>query len=213
VKLFLTSDGLTTKSLETSFLQSLPTIPAQATIAFVTTAANPEKNRDYISMRQDQLQSLGVRKIYPVDVADGQNELHLKQLQAAHVIWIDGGNTMYLLDRFNAAGLSPLMREIVKGKLYVGVSAGSIIATPTIAIASVEPADANDVGIKDLRGFGLVDFEVSPHTPDLVPIRNIEDYARKNQTPLYAFDDRTALRITDGKVEILGDKRCLAFGI
>ena len=49
--------------------------------------------------------------------------------------------------------------------VIAGLSAGGLIMTPTIKLAGqagLHP-DENEVGLRDLRGLGLVDFEFSPH--------------------------------------------------
>ncbi len=79
------------------------------------------------------------------------------------VIYVYGGNTFHLMNEANRSGFREHILEIIKNKLYVGVSAGSIIATPNISNAGWEPADPNTCGLVDMRGLNLVPFLVCPH--------------------------------------------------
>ena len=52
---------------------------------------------------------------------------------------------------------------IEQGKIYIGVSAGSILMGPTIETANWGGADRNEAQIKDLNGLNFVPFLISPH--------------------------------------------------
>jgi hypothetical protein len=58
-------------------------------------------------------------------------------LSQAGCIWVTGGNTFFLWHSMRASGLSELVRQRVndEGALYVGASAGSIVAGRTIRTA------------------------------------------------------------------------------
>jgi len=93
----------------------------------------------------------------------------------------------------------------MSGKLFVGVSAGSILATPTIGISTVEPADPNNVNLTDLTALNMVDFEVSPHTNDEVSIEGVKAYAKTAKNPVYAIDDNSAVLVENGNVSVVGE--------
>ena len=80
--------------------------------------------------------------------------------QEAEVIAIGGGNTFALLHRLYEQGLVSLIADRVKqGTPYIGWSAGSNVACPTIRTTNdmpiVEPAS--------LKAIGLVPFQINPH--------------------------------------------------
>jgi dipeptidase E len=59
------------------------------------------------------------------------------------------------------------------------------------------------------RGVGLVDFALIPHLdnenhPD-TSLANAETWAARNTVPTYAIDDQTALKVTDGTVEVVSE--------
>lgn len=209
MKLLLTSAGLTTPALEEKFLELAGSPASALSIAYIDTASKAESDPSFTGHVIQNLHQLGITTITRVDIAEPRATWE-STLRHANVIWIEGGNTFYLLHHLRASGLLTDLKTILADKLYVGVSAGSIIVTPTITIAQVEPADPNTVGLTDLAALQWVDFEISPHTPDIVPISNVQTYAAQISNTLYAYDDHTALVYLNGQLEIVGDG-CLIF--
>lgn len=87
-------------------------------------------------------------------------------LLGAEAVFVGGGNTFRLLDTLRRSGLLGLLRERVRGGLaYIGASAGTNIAAPTIRTT-------NDMPIVEPAGFealGLLPFQVNPHYVDPDP--------------------------------------------
>lgn len=203
MKLLLTSGGLTNNILKKEFLKLVGRPASEISIAFITTASKAEKDTSYVEVDIDAIKSIGVYKISRVDISD-QTEKWQNVLQDCDVIWIEGGNTFYLLAELRKSSLDKSLKNYLGDKVFVGVSAGSIIVTPTIAVAEVEPADTNGIGIKDLSSLNWVDFEISPHTPDVVPVANIEKYALRIKNKLYAIDDNSAVLVNDSQIKVIG---------
>ena len=87
------------------------------------------------------------------------------------------------------------------GALYVGVSAGSILAGPDISIAS--PFDENDVNLKDLSSLSLTEIIVSPHY-DQKDKSMIGSLIKKSEFKVIPITDEQALKIVGDKEEIIG---------
>ena len=87
------------------------------------------------------------------------------KLLSSNILVISGGNTFSLLKSLHASGLDESIKEFSKKSEFVlsGFSAGALVLTPTVEICSLPGFDDNEVGIKDLTGLHLVDFEVFPH--------------------------------------------------
>ncbi len=203
MKLLLTSAGLTTDSLKSKFFELVGKDPKDVTIVFIPTAANPEMDKSYIQFDLDNLLATGISKIEKVDIATQPLSEVIENIQTSDVVWIAGGNTFYLLDQLRKTGLDKSLQELVKDKVYVGVSAGSIVVTPTIEIANVEPADENNVGLTDLAGLGWVDFEISPHTPGYMEPEKIKQYAMSRQNKVYSLDDLSGICVVNNQIEFI----------
>jgi len=115
------------------------------------------------------------------------------------VIYFCGGNTFFILHKVRENGFDKVIERFVnEGKLYIGVSAGSIIMSPSIATSS----DENDIGIKDLTGLKLVDVLIAPHYNENKK-SIIEDYRKKLSYEIVPLTDNQALVVRNGKMKIV----------
>ena len=81
------------------------------------------------------------------------------------------------------------------GALYVGVSAGSIIAGPSIEIAGWGTSgDPNDVGLKDLAGLGFTNIAVAAHFEPRFQVE-IDEFKKKVDYPVMEISNNQALAI------------------
>ncbi|MFM8386376.1 MAG: dipeptidase PepE [Planctomycetia bacterium] len=108
-----------------------------------------------------------VERIEQLDFAGGRrlDGLHRAAearaaLEAAQAVYVGGGNTFRLLDRLQRMGVLGLLRERVRaGMPYIGISAGTNVACPTIRTTNDMPI----VQPVSLDALGLVPFQVNPH--------------------------------------------------
>src|SRR5260221_3405397 len=88
--------------------------------------------------------------------------------------------------------------------VYVGLSGGSMVVTPTIGVY-----DDPKLPTGSDRMLGLVDFTLFPHLdhPDMpdTSLANIERWAAGLPVPAYAIDDQTAIKVTYGTVEVISE--------
>ncbi len=203
--LLLTSAGITNNSIASAFDSLTKLSRSLVKIGFIPTAANAEPGKkDWFLKQLTDLQLFGYRNIDIVDFsATGFN--WQKRLNVCDAVYVSGGNTFHLLNEARIHGFDTWVKENIETKIYLGTSAGSILATPTIEIASVEPADTNDAGITDLSALSLVHFEISPHSPEQLSFEINESYAKKTSNKLYAIDDRTAIKVVNGTTEIISE--------
>lgn len=91
-----------------------------------------------------------------------------EKLLNSNILVISGGNTFTLLHNLRRSNLFNTIQEFAKKEEFViaGFSAGAIILSPTIEICNLPDFDENLVGIKDLTGLGIINFEVFPHYSD-----------------------------------------------
>lgn len=103
-----------------------------------------------------------------------------------------GGNVTYLMDWINKSGLKQALPELLETKVYVGNSAGSMIAAKQISVSDVDYLyyEKEQRAAEFVNGFGFVNFEIRPHlnSPSFprVRVEFLEKLARENPTPFYA---------------------------
>jgi dipeptidase E len=138
-----------------------------------------------------------------------------RAIREAEAIAVAGGNTFALLKRIHDNGLlDPVRERVAAGVPYVGWSAGSNVACPTIRTA-------NDMAIvmpPSFDAFGLVPFQINPHfIPGRPPGHNMETREERllefmtinpGET-VVALAEGTALMCEDGTAEVLGDRGAL----
>jgi len=202
MKLFLTSAGLPPETTE-AFLKLLNKKPEETTVCFITTAADPYEDKWFVEKDKERLLELGF-KITEIDLKQ-ENEGSLnKKLKDFDVIFVEGGNTFYLLKYVKESGFDKALKLFLeRGGIYLGVSAGTYIAGPDISLAGWKHAeDVNTVGLKDLRGLGLVDFYISPHyEPAHEAI--INENKNKVSRPIFALTDLQAILVDNGNIKFV----------
>jgi dipeptidase E len=117
---------------------------------------------------------------------------------------MSGGNTFHLLDQVRKTGFGDWMSDQLGAKVYVGISAGTIITTPNIEVSTIPPSDENHPELTDLSGMGWVDFEIEPHC-DTVRFDTMRQYATDKQRKVYAIDDQAAIKVVDKEVKVISE--------
>lgn len=203
MKLLLTSAGVTTQAIANKLAALVGN--GNRKVGFITTAANVEPgNKDWYINQIISLQKYGFDYIDFIDPSAADVDWKTR-LADVGIIFVSGGNTFHLLNQSRTTGFDAWLRQHIERIVYIGVSAGSIIMTPHIGVASIDNGDTNLAGITDLTGFGFVPFELSPHTPEMVSVSAVAAYASTIQHKLYAINDTSALCIKDGRLKIIND--------
>lgn len=139
-------------------------LPAHARIAFITTAAEPKPEpRPWL----DADRAVFVERGFAVTdyTFTGKDADTLRRDLAAYdVLFVEGGNTYYLLQEIQKSGAMDVIRErIHQGAIYIGSSAGAIVACPTIGwTGTLDDRDAAPE-LVNTNGMGLVPFLILPH--------------------------------------------------
>ena len=159
MELFLTSYLAGTKELVQNFL----TQNDIQEILFIPTAANVEEYRGYVDEGIAALKENG----YDVTILDVATAPHNKNIQAIKnctCLCISGGNTFYLLQELKRNGLLDLIKQKIQDDmLYIGESAGAIIACPDISYNQIMDDKTIATELTNYSGMGLVDYYVLPH--------------------------------------------------
>lgn len=200
-KLFLSSAGLSEKTKDI-FLEFFGQDPKASKIAVIPTASDVEENKTYLENDITFMRELGFETSL-IDLKGENQQTLLEKLSGYDIIFVEGGNTFYLLDYVKKSGFDKIIGELLdRGKIYFGVSAGSYIACPTIEAADWKHIDKNEVGLKDLSALNLVPFLISAHfREDLRPIIS----SAKTTYPYVALYDTQAVIVEDDKYKVVGD--------
>ncbi len=202
-KLLLTSTGLANQNIKNQFLQIIDKPVSQVKIIFVPTASRSEEELKYVDESKKELLDLGIPE-NNIKTLNLDKPVSFQDVEGFDVIYVCGGNTFYLLKKVRETGFDKVIIEFAKtDKLYLGVSAGSILVNPDISTAGtgLEP-DENDVGLTDLTGLNLTDVLVSPHYCEEEKLI-IDEFKKKSQYKVIPLTDNQALLIIDGETKII----------
>ena len=125
-------------------------------------------------------------------------------VREADVLLVNGGDALYLSHWMRESGLADLVPSL-RETVWVGLSAGSMVMTPRIGEDFVgwKPPAGGD------KALGIVDFSIFPHLDheDLPEntMADAEKWAAGMSVPCYAIDDQTAIKVTDGTVEVVSE--------
>ena len=160
-KLFLTSAGIVNKEIRDSFIAEL-TKPVQESNVLIVAYAQNEQEEFYVNASKKELEDLGFTKIV---VANMHYEVKVDSFTNIDVIYVCGGNTFAILNKLRETNLDNFIKkQVADGAIYIGVSAGSIIAGPSIEIAGWgSEGDRNEIALENFAGFNFVDIAVFPH--------------------------------------------------
>jgi dipeptidase E len=138
-------------------------------------------------------------------------------VENAEAIFIGGGNTFRLLNSLYLAGvLDPIRRKVAGGMPYIGSSAGTNVAAPTIKTTNDMPI----VEPPSFEALGLVGYQINPHYLDPDPSsthmgetreQRIREFLEDNATPVVGLREGTMLRCEDGATILKGTRSARIF--
>lgn len=208
MKLLLTSGGIANPSITRALTDLVDKPIKDANVAFIPTAGNVEEGdkgwliNDLVSFKDHGFAAVDI-----VDISALSKEMWLPRLEVADVIVVGGGVVSHLFEWFEKSGLLLDLPKLLKSRVYVGISAGSIVTAPPLSEEISRELYADAAG----GGLGYVNFRISPHlNSPAFPLRNLEwikAIATKVPEQLYALDDQSAIVVTDSTVEIVSEGR------
>lgn len=180
-------------------------LPAGAPAVFVPYAGVTRNWDDYTTLVTTALADTGL-DIQPLHRAADP----AAALEKAAVIIVGGGNTFNLLGQLRRQGLlSVVARRVREGAAYLGWSAGSNLACPSICTT-------NDMPITDPGGFdalGLLSFQINPHYTNAHPpghrgetrAQRLAEFCTLSPTiPVLGLPEGSALRVRDAAITLVG---------
>ena len=160
---------------------------------------------NYAAKAKERFAAMG----YSVNSAHAAEDMN-KAIEQTDAMFIGGGNTFRLLKALqDFALLEPIRRRVREGIPYIGSSAGSNVAGPTIKTTNDMPI----VQPQSFEALGLVSFQINPHYLDPDPAsthmgetreERIVQFLEENDTPVVGMREGAWLRIENESVLLKG---------
>jgi dipeptidase E len=223
VKLLLTTDGISNASIRAALVELLGRPIDQCKAVCIPTAISAQPGgggNAWLTLRELDLGWAEYGALELTALPTLPEECWLPALQAADCLLVGGGNTGYLSHWMWASGLGTRLPALLQDTVYVGVSAGSMVATHSLQIdrhylartgiyRDVDFAEDAPLGAGSDRALGFVPFVIRPHLgADYYPTATLARFARSADgldVPLYAIDDETAIAVDDGAVRVVSE--------
>lgn len=180
------------------------TIGQEKEVLFIPYALNDWEGYEKIAQARFKKEGVRLKSIH-------REKDPRRAIRDTGVLFVGGGNTFRLLKKMQDLNLVNLIGSRVKsGKLiYIGVSAGTNLACPTIRTTNDMPI----VEPRSLKALGLVKFQINPHyiDPEKNPKHKIEtreerlrQFHEENNLPVVALREGSYLLLDDKKFQLGG---------
>lgn len=159
----------------------------------------------YVSVARQRFQKMGIElnSIHEISNPDSA-------IEKAESLFIGGGNTFRLLNELYKNNIIDAIKKKVKnGMPYIGTSAGSNIACPSIKTT-------NDMPIVEPPSFvalNLIPFQINPHYVDFdssvkhkieTREQRIKEYHEENDLPVVGLREGSWLKIENQHISVKG---------
>jgi dipeptidase E len=153
---------------------------------------------------------------FDCDVLDPEDAPE-RAIDRAEAFFVGGGNTFRLLKGLQDAGAAgAIARRVREGTPYIGSSAGSIVAGPSLKTTKDMPI----VQPSSFAALSLVDFQISPHYLDPDPSsthmgetqeERILQFLEENDAPVLGLREGGLVRVERGEVAVGGARPARIF--
>lgn len=179
-------------------------------VAFVPFAVYDRNH--YVAQAQRRFQEMGYTLISVHDVSNPQ-----RVIAESDAVFVGGGNTFRLLKGlYDCDLLSSIRNRVDGGAAYIGSSAGSIVACPSLKTTKDMPI----VQPPSFDALGLVDFQISPHYLDPDPgsthmgetqQERILQFLEENEVPVVGLREGSMLWVEGNAVTLKGPTAARVF--
>lgn len=199
--LLLTSAGMQVKD---EIVNILPKPPSQIKLAHIVTATNVVKDAPWRDRDETKLIEAGFQ-VKNIDIVGKTGQELRILLRDSDVIYVQGGDPYYLLKHVKASGFDTVVKEFIqKGKMYIGVSAGTYIACPSMEMALWRKPNRPRYGLtRDESCMNLIPFLVCVHYEP--KFKNVVKQGMQQTTyPVKILTDDQALLVLNDHIRLVG---------
>lgn len=207
--MLLTSGGLANNKLISEFKSALDMPVKQARIAFIITASLAEPgDKAWLFKDLKKLYDLGVASVDIIDISQPKNEW-IARVKNSDVIYVEGGNTKFLMYHAQKTGFADELPQLLKTRLYVGVSAGSMIVgscLPSAAEEVIYDKEEFTEPYKNVKEYlNYLPIHIVPHYQAEYSKQRKDDvikhFTNMTDKPIYALDDNSALLVKNANIQ------------
>jgi dipeptidase E len=166
----------------------------------------------YASQARERFQGMGYDLVSLHDVSNPR-----RTLAECDAVFVGGGNTFRLLKGlYDFDLLTVIQRNVEQGMPYVGSSAGSIVACPTLKTTKDMPI----VQPRSFEALSLVEFQISPHYLDPDPSSThmgetqevrILQFLEENEAPVIGLREGAMIRAEGASITLKGSAGARVF--
>jgi dipeptidase E len=211
MKLLLSSAGIKNPSIQAALVELLGQPISQSSALCIPTATYPmggpaSAYRFITGTARTPMCELGWKSLGVLELSTlpSLGEEHWVPLvQETDALLVQGGDALYLAHWMRESGLAGLLPSL--RAVWSGFSGGAMVMGPRIGEEFREwmPPSGRD------EALGFVDFSIFPHLDhEQMPENSLagaQEWAARLPNPGYAIDDQTALKVTDGAVEVVSE--------
>ena len=211
MKYLLTSAGIKNASIHNALVDLLGKPIAESSALCIPTAIYPFSVGPAMAYRfisgsgPNRLTELGWKSLGVLELTalpSIKRENWVAPVEEADALLVYGGDVTYLCRWMRESGLADLLPSL-RDTVYVGISAGSMVTAPIFGETYEDPPFIIE------KGLGLVDFALLPHLdhenhPESTTAK-VERMAAEVPVPTYGIDDQTAIKVTDGAVDVVSE--------
>ncbi len=167
---------------------------------------------DYTTKVNDALAAIGVEV---TGIHSSANPV--RAIKEAEAIVVGGGNSFYLLHELYKNGLiKAIQKKVSSGTPYIGWSAGSNMASPTLKTTNDMPI----IEPPSFKALDLIPFQINPHyTEEVIPnhggesreLRILEFIEANREMLVLGLPEGMIIQLKNGRYDLIGDKKVKIF--
>ncbi len=137
-------------------------IKENSIIGFIPTASELDDDRWYMENDKEDFSKMNYNVI-TIDISKESKAEIIEKFNNIDSIFIAGGNSFYLLQQLKIKNVLKELIDFANNKIYVGSSAGSCIACPSIDYVEKLDDKSEAPLLDNFKAMNLVDFYILPH--------------------------------------------------
>lgn len=208
MKFLLTSAGISNASIEKALFELLDKPASETKVAFVPTAATlVADNKSWLIEDFQYFVKQGFQSIDIVDISAVPRENWLKRFESTDLICFGGGDEQYLARAMRESGVTEALSELLKTRIYMGISAGSMVVGKLLPGELTKELWPEESFVGNEEGMGMYDLSILPHLNSdyFAHLRAPLIESMKDRFPrtVYALDDQSALKVVGNDIEVV----------